>query len=174
MGPLAQGWADETDDITKPWPIKQIEKPKYMWGKDKIPVASSEVPTVFGYDEHDPRISDHYNAACVEYPWADRAYFMFPSHYRHFPKPPVGKYDNDGLLDIQMAVSRDGVEWGGCRGTVFVAGHDDEIDMLNCHGDWNASSRRQTVPVLHRFPVQSRNVGYAAGAGRRIADWSSD
>ena len=44
----------ETDDITKPWPFQKIEKPKYMWGVGRTPVASYEVPTVFGLDEHDP------------------------------------------------------------------------------------------------------------------------
>jgi len=31
--------------------------------------------------------------------------------YRHFPEPPKSKYRNDGLLDVQLAVSRDGVLW---------------------------------------------------------------
>lgn len=109
--PLRKVGRVEMEDILKPWPFQQLEKPYYIWGEDKVPVPSREVPIVFGYDEHDPPNSDHYNAACIQYPWADDAYFMFPSAYRHFPEPPVGKYGNDGYLDIQMAVSRDGVNW---------------------------------------------------------------
>ncbi len=124
----------ETDDITKPWPFQKIEKPKYMWGKDKIPVASYEVPTVFGSDEHDPPGSDHYEAACVQYPWADNAYFMFPAHYRHFPQPPIGKYDNDGLVDIQMAVSRDGIAWTRVSRDPYLSlGTEGEIDCSQMH-----------------------------------------
>ena len=44
----------------------------------------------------------------VKYPWADDAYLMFPSAYGRFPEPPAGKYSNDGILDIDLAVSRDG------------------------------------------------------------------
>ncbi|MBI3922927.1 MAG: hypothetical protein HY318_16015, partial [Armatimonadetes bacterium] len=96
----------EMEDILKPWPYDRSVKPYHIWGEDKVPVTSVEIPTVFGYDEQDPAPSDHYNAAAVEYPWAADSYFMFPSAYYHFPEPPIGKYGNDGLLDIQMAVSR--------------------------------------------------------------------
>ena len=109
--PLRKIGRVEMDNILEPWPFTQLEKPFYIWGADKIPVPSREVPIMFSYDEKDPPQSDHYNAACIQYPWADDAYFMFPSRYRHFPEPPVGKWGNDGLLDIQMAVSRDGANW---------------------------------------------------------------
>ena len=101
----------EMDDIRKPWPFDPLEAPYYIWGKDKIPVPSREVPLAFGYDESDPIPSDHYNSGAVEYPWADSAYLMFPAAYLHFPDPPAGKYGNDGLLDIQLATSRDGVSY---------------------------------------------------------------
>jgi len=101
----------EMDDILQPWPYTPLAQPYYIWGEDKVPVTSREVPTVFGYDDQDPVPSDHYNAAAVEYPWAADAYFLFPSAYFHFPDPPMGKRWNDGLLDIQMAVSRDGIAW---------------------------------------------------------------
>jgi len=109
--PLRKVGRVEMDNILEPWPFQPLEKPYYIWGEDKIPVSSREVPIVFSYDEKDPPLSDHYNAACIQYPWADDAYLMFPSPYRHFPEPPAGKWGNDGYLDIQMAVSRDGVKW---------------------------------------------------------------
>ena len=101
----------EMDDVLKPWPFKALKNPYYIWGKDKIPVPSREAPVVFGYDEQDPVPSDHYNAAAVQYPWADDAYLMFPSAYLHLPPPPIGEFANCGPLDIQMATSRDGVQW---------------------------------------------------------------
>ncbi|MBN2295267.1 MAG: hypothetical protein JXM70_22745 [Pirellulales bacterium] len=75
------------DDITKPWP--------------------AELPIVFTADANDPRDVDFYTNCCVLYPWAADAYFMFPAAYHHFP-PQMG---NDGLLDVSIACSRDGVKW---------------------------------------------------------------
>lgn len=59
----------------------------------------------------DPPDSDLYNPAALKYPYADHAYFMFPSLYRH---------DTDSL-DIRLAVSRDGIHWSWPeRGAPFV------------------------------------------------------
>jgi hypothetical protein len=124
----------EMDNVTKPWPFDKSVKPFYIWGADKIAVPSHEVPIVFGYDERDPVPSDHYNPACVQYPWADRAYFMFPSAYRHFPDPPIGKYGNDGLVDIQMATSRDGIRWTRLSREPYAAlGTQGEIDSAQLY-----------------------------------------
>ena len=110
--PLRKIGRVETDDIMTPWPYASLGADAYfIWGKESIPVPSREFPVAFGYDAEDPDPSDHYNPAVVEYAYAQNAYFAFPSAYMHFPDPPVGKYGNDGLLDIQMAVSRDGVEF---------------------------------------------------------------
>jgi hypothetical protein len=50
----------------------------------------------------------------------------------HFPEPPVGKYGNDGLLDIQMAVSRDGVKYHRvARGPYIPLGLAGEPDSLS-------------------------------------------
>jgi len=132
----------EMDDITRPWPLDQTVKPYHIWGEDKIPVPSHEVPIVFGYDGHDPVPSDHYNAACVQYPWAEQAYFLFPSAYRHFPEPPVGRYGNDGLLDIQMAVSRDGVHWARLAREPYVA--------LGAQEDPDSSQLYMAVGMIRR------------------------
>lgn len=110
----------EMDDIRQPWPFRQLEAPYYIWGKDKIPVPSEEVPLAFGYDERDPVPSDHYNSGAVEYPWADSVYLMFPAAYLHFPAPPAGTYGNDGLLDIQLATSRDGVSYTRLSRTPYI------------------------------------------------------
>ena len=45
--------------------------------------------------------TDLYNPAALKYPYADRVYFMFPSVYDHA----------SDMLDIHLAVSRDGVHW---------------------------------------------------------------
>jgi len=101
----------EISDIMKPWPYDKKAPPREL-GAHKfarnITVPSREIPDAYGVDERDPPDTDHYTSAVVKYPWAQDVYLMFPSPYRHFPEPPVSKYRNDGLLDIQLAVSRDG------------------------------------------------------------------
>jgi hypothetical protein len=110
--PLRMVGRVEVDDILRPWPYKSLGAEAYcIWGKESVAVPSREFPVAFGYDALDPAPSDHYNAAAVEYLYAQNAYVAFPSSYMHFPEPPVGKYGNDGLLDIQLAVSRDGVKY---------------------------------------------------------------
>jgi hypothetical protein len=99
----------EIEKLFEPWPYDKTQKPNFIWGKDKVPVPSNEFHQAISYDELDPPQTDLYTPAVHQYPWADDAYFAFPSPYRHFPDPPKGKYWNDGLLDIQLAVSRDGV-----------------------------------------------------------------
>lgn len=108
----------EMDDVTKPWPYDAQVEPRHLWGREKIPVPSREVPVVLGYDDRDPPRSDHYNAAAVQY--APDCYLMFPSPYRHFPPPPKGTHHNHGLLDIQIATSRDGVNWNRLSRAPYV------------------------------------------------------
>jgi len=79
-----------------------------------------QAQTVFGADDHDPPGIDFYTNAAAKYPFAANAYFLFPSMYFHYPEPPVGKYRNDGPLDIRLAVSRDGIKWSQVSRKPFV------------------------------------------------------
>jgi hypothetical protein len=109
--PLRKVGRIETGEILQPWPYDKNVQPSRIWGIENTPPPSREMPTAFGYDEQDPASSDHYTSAAVQYPWAQDAYFMFPSAYLHYPDPPKGRFRNDGPVDIQMAVSRDGVKF---------------------------------------------------------------
>ena len=126
--------------------------------------------------------SDHYNPACVQYPWAENAYFLFPSAYRHFPEPPKGKYGNDGLTDIQMAVSRDGIAWTRLSREPYVAlGVEGEVDcrqlymadgmirrggkVFQYYGGSRVSSRGAN---LRRSDVSARGHLPARTAARRV------
>ncbi len=118
----------EMDDSTQPWPFTRVEKPYRIWGEGKVACPSREVPVVFGYDEHDPRSTDHYNPACVQYPWAADAYFLFPSAFRH-SMVSKGGVRSGGMLDIQMAASRDGIHFTRLALEPYVGlGQEDEID----------------------------------------------
>ena len=131
--PLRQVGRVEVDDLLAPWPYTPLgDKAYFIWGRDKIAVSSTEFPVAFGYDAADPVPSDHYNPAVVEYPYAANAYFSFPSPYLHFPEPPVGRFGNDGLLDIQMAVSRDGVTFQRLERAPYIPlGLEGEPDALS-------------------------------------------
>ena len=110
--PLRKIGRIETDDIMKPWPFDHSALPPAgLSPKLASKYPSTQIPTSFGYDENDPVESDHYTPAAFRYPYADDAYFAFPSAYYHLPPPPKSRFNNDGPLDIQMAVSRDGVTY---------------------------------------------------------------
>jgi hypothetical protein len=126
--PLRKVGRVEADDILRPWPYDREAPPVTVYGTVRN-FPGRHVPTAFGYDAADPQPSDHYNAAAVQYPWAEDAYFLFPSPYRHFPEPPKGRLRNEGLLDIQMAVSRDGVRYERIARWPYVeCGLDSEAD----------------------------------------------
>ena len=70
-----------------------------------------EAAEVMRCDELDPPDTDLYNNAALKYPYADHAYLIFTSLYHH-------PSDN---LDIQLAVSRDGVHWSRPERKPFIA-----------------------------------------------------
>ncbi len=178
----------ETADIMKPWPYRHDAPKRPAIGVGPVAAPSREIEDAFGTDAQDPANLDFYTSAVVEYPWADDAYLMFPSAYRHFPEPPVGKRRNDGTVDIDLAVSRDahrfhrvsrapyielGLRGEPDQGTLYMfigmvrrgdaifqyyAGYD------HSHGDTTPTPNRGTI-----FAVRQRLDGFAsvdAGAER--------
>lgn len=86
------------------------------------PKAEKFFPTVLTCDESDPPDTDLYTPCVHQYPWADDVYFSFTTPYRHYPvgdtsdttlegRDKQGRRRNDGPIDVQLAVSRDGVNW---------------------------------------------------------------
>jgi len=78
------------------------------------------MPIVFQPDDQDLKqddlpVVDFYTSAAVKYPWAERAYFMFPTTYFHYsgklPEFTKESPINAGPLDSQFAASRDGIKW---------------------------------------------------------------
>jgi hypothetical protein len=102
----------ETDDPLKPWPYTKTAKHRLFPSIENIPV-------VYSADKDDDPHSDVYYNAAGMYPWAQDTYLMFPSHFRHFSpqrnpfiRPRVrGEWEDYGMLEVQMAVSRDGMKW---------------------------------------------------------------
>ena len=70
---------------------------------------------------------DNYNPAAFVLPDSGTGslYLMLPSHMRHIPRNDSGAPDdragaNDGILDVRLAVSRDGGGRGGDGGSTFA------------------------------------------------------
>ncbi len=103
-------------DIQGPWPYTRIEKPKYLWsifewGKSWPPAISTELPTVLAADEQDPPGCDIYTPNVLVYPHAEGVYLAFPSLFRHTAPPGLEPVPMAGVLDVHLAVSRDGIRW---------------------------------------------------------------
>ena len=109
--PLRKVARTEMDDPMQLWPYEEIEEPSTLWGEDSAPAPSYELPQAISYDELDPPGTDLYTPCVNIYPWAEDVYLSFTTPYRHFPGPPEGKWINDGLVEVQLAVSRDGVRF---------------------------------------------------------------
>jgi hypothetical protein len=111
----------ETDDLLQPWPFTKAEKHR--------PFPSiTNIPVVYSADTDDDPHSDVYYNAAGPYPWADGIHLMFPTHFRHFApdrhpfvRPRVkGQWEDYGMLEVQLAVSRDGVKWSRPERTAYI------------------------------------------------------
>ncbi|MFC1451949.1 hypothetical protein ACFLSJ_01230 [Verrucomicrobiota bacterium] len=122
----------ELDDVTTPWPYNRRARLRMM-GKNALPVVHGQFPCVMRRDEQDPPTMDIYNLSAVKYPFAEDVYLGFPSVYYRYPFPPAGKYINNGMLEIQLAVSRDGVKWRRYRTPYVGGGIHGEPDWARLH-----------------------------------------
>ena len=107
----------ELDDPTQtPWPYRQ---PEPNPGKNMIFRQNEAFDVVMACDEKDPPHTDVQMATVFKYPDAQEVYLALWTNYRHFGyspeaknlKHPGGTRLNDGVQDIQLAVSRDGLHW---------------------------------------------------------------
>ncbi|UCD27496.1 MAG: hypothetical protein JSV03_10270, partial [Planctomycetota bacterium] len=87
---------------------------------DGFPVVQ-DMPVVITPDGldlfHDQiHVVDYYLSVAVKYPWADSAYYMFPTAYYHYVWGALAEFKdkvptNAGPLHTQFAASRDGIHW---------------------------------------------------------------
>ena len=117
----------EMDNILKPWPYNG-KAPDDFWAEP------SHWPVVLKTDDRDDPHSDMYCSGISIYPYAQDVYLAFPSMFRHYSpnQQPWFRFEpgNDyGLIDVQMAVSRDGINWKrDDRSPYFTMGLPDEPD----------------------------------------------
>ncbi|MBI1319038.1 MAG: hypothetical protein GC168_08825 [Candidatus Hydrogenedens sp.] len=120
----------ELDDPLQPWPYTPSER-------DTPFLTPASATVVVAADELDHPDSDIYYNATTPYPWASDVFLMFTAQFRHFrpdrnpyvqPQTPE-QWEDFGLLEIQLAVSRDGIAWERPgREPYFPTGLADEWD----------------------------------------------
>jgi hypothetical protein len=135
------------------------------WGGRSRAIAYGESPSLenlphienmqvlFAHDGLDPRLPspakgrevevlDYYTNATFRYPWAENAYFMFPSVYFHYVTELGGAFagkqpTNAGVNDIRFAASTDGIHWQRFDRRAYV--------RLGAEGTWDSKE----VYLLH-------------------------
>lgn len=110
---------------------------------------------VLGFDDEDPQyydpvkkakiqVADFYTNGTFKYPWAQDAYYMFPSEYFHYmtflKDFRRGQPVNAGSLDARFAASRDGISWKRYDRRPFVE--------LGMNHEWDSSSIYMAYGVL--------------------------
>ena len=119
-------------ELEKPWPYDSSVPPHHIWGKDKVPTLSHELPMVMAADDQDPENLHLYTSAVVRYPYAPDVYLAFPAAYLNYKGPDWKDRSlngNDGNFDVQLATSRDGIAWNRWRKPYVAAGFHDGLDL---------------------------------------------
>lgn len=109
------------DPLSPPFPYRDLPVTNIGSRGTRMPPRGL-LDVVMFCDQSDPPHTDLYTPYVHQYAWADNAYFSFPSPYRHYPvgddsdtlaegQDERGRYVNDGLLEVQLGVSRDGIHW---------------------------------------------------------------
>jgi hypothetical protein len=139
------------------------------------PGAGRFFTTVLESDEMDPPDSDLYTPCVHQYPWAADAYFSFTTPYRHYAVGDTsdttlqghdgrGRFRNDGPVDIQLAVSRDGIRFTRPDRRPYVA--------LGLQGAWDGGQTYMCLGMIRRgdevwmFDAPTRRTHGAYEPGR--------
>lgn len=120
------------DDLETAWPYDASVPPFHVWGKDKIPTLSRELPTVIAYDEKDQPYLQPYTSEAMPYPGTPDVYFAFPADFQNYKAPEWKSRaltGNDGTFDIGFATSRDGVTWNRWRQPYIPTGLYGDLDL---------------------------------------------
>lgn len=93
------------------WEYPPVDTHFYKFGPTRPPAISDELDIVMTIDSNDAPDADIYTSGVVQYAENSSVYLAFPSIYYHYPEPPTGAFYNDGILNVQVAVSHDGLGW---------------------------------------------------------------
>jgi hypothetical protein len=157
----------ETKDLLSSWPYQVMTPEKTAeaarrerlkadkidpWFVDNGPITppglGAELPTVIANDDAmDPPGTDIYSTKVIKYPWAPDTYLAFPAVYFHYDgeeseaRQTLGREfrkKGSGVIEVQVAVSRDGVRYKRYPRPAYVPinsnGADEVHMMLATHG----------------------------------------
>lgn len=137
-----------TADLSRPWPIPSLTQGEVWaiaqsrplrqpqpWWLDNGPLTPGdfgvELPTAFAPDDAiDPPGSGVYVPKAMKYPWAADTYLAFPCMYFDYEEPGQPEVRQtlmeerrglgSGLVEVQVAASRDGITWQRHPAPTFV------------------------------------------------------
>lgn len=126
-----------------------------------------EMPVMIGPDDKDlthgdAQVVDYYMSAAIKYPWAQDAYYMFPTAYYHYIPGALAEFEkkvptNAGPLDTRFAASRDGVKWERYDRRAFVP--------LGMKGEFDWASTRTIHGIVTDVAGREMYMYY------RASDW---
>ena len=140
------------DPLTLPFPHLDIPVTNFGSRGTRMP-PRGVLDVVIFRDGSDPPNTDIYTPYVHQYPWAADAYFSFPSVYRHYPaereadtlaegRDSRGVFRNDGCLDVQLGVSRDGINWTRPERQPYVP--------LGLEGSWDGGSVYMALGMIRK------------------------
>lgn len=122
----------EMDDFLElPWPHKPFDPNRQRM---MINTIIDEIPVVMQADPGDPPNTDIYTPSVEPYAPEDGVYLAFPVRFRHYDgfnshgRDLRGRFENDGVSDIALAVSRDGINWHRFKEAYVNSGFIGEAD----------------------------------------------
>ncbi|HBL76694.1 MAG TPA: hypothetical protein DD458_15825 [Prolixibacteraceae bacterium] len=133
-----------------------------------------ELPLVLSPDSLDLSIGqtpvvDYYMSAAIKYPWADNAYYMFPTAYFHYIPGTLSEFreevpKNAGPLDTQFTASTDGVNWQRYGRQPFIG--------LGMKGEFDWASARMFYGIVPA--VNGREIYMYYRASDWLHGWDRD
>ncbi|MCF7853184.1 MAG: hypothetical protein K9N51_00180 [Candidatus Pacebacteria bacterium] len=139
------GRLEVADPLTLPWIPLGLEREE----------KAAHFQVAAQTDAADPVDTDLYTPCVHKYPWADDAYFSFTTPYRHYPVGDTtdttllgpdtrGRFRNDGPVEVQLGVSRDGVRFSRPDRRPYVP--------LGLDGAWDGGQLYMCVGMLRKGP----------------------
>jgi hypothetical protein len=139
----------EREGVLLPWSHGTAEHALELWGANSPPALSTEFPTVLRSDERDPEPCDIYTPNVQLYPWAQDAYFAFPSIFRH-TKRGTERIPLSGVVEVQLAVSRDGIRFDRMDRRPYVGlGVEGEADSRNAYMGYGMIRRGDEIYMYY-------------------------
>lgn len=133
---------------------------------DKFPIIN-DLPIVLTPDSLDLKygdihLVDYYMSAAIKYPWADNAYYMFPTAYFHYIPDYISEFKNGfprnaGPLHTQFAASTDGKIWHRYDRKPFI--------NLGMKGEFDWASTRTFYGIVPALNDREMYMYY------RASDW---